>query len=107
MSLDVYLKVVRPCTIYNGNVTHNLQNMAEAAGILMELWHPEEIGITLARQLIEPLTAAVARLKAEPDKFRALNPPNGWGSYAGLLEFMEQYLQACSENPEAEVSVWR
>jgi hypothetical protein len=107
MSLDVYLKVVKPTEVYSANITHNLGDMADAAGIYKELWRPEEISIGQARQLIEPLKAAIARLNSDPDKFRRLNPENGWGSYVGFLKFCEEYLKACEENPDASVEVSR
>ena len=107
MSLDVYLEVVRPCQIYSGNVTHNLGKMAAEAGIYQCLWRPDELGITKASQLIEPLRAGLALLKSDPARFRAFNPPNGWGTYDGFVKFVEEYLNACGENPEASVSAWR
>ena len=36
--------------VYEGNITHNLNRMAEACGIYMELWRPEEIGVIKAEQ---------------------------------------------------------
>lgn len=33
MSLDVYLSAVRETTIFSENITHNLNRMADAAGI--------------------------------------------------------------------------
>ena len=107
MSLDVYLEVIKPTAIYSANITHNLNKMADAAGIYKELWRPEEIGITKAHQLIAPLTDGLARLRAEPDKYRAFNPPNGWGSYEGLVRFVEDYLNACGMEPDADVRVSR
>lgn len=92
---------------YSANITHNLNQMAEAAGIYRHLWRPEEIGITTARQLIEPLAAGLDRLLAEPDHFRQWNPETGWGSYEILVEFVRDYLAACEEYPDADVSVWR
>lgn len=107
MSLDVYLEVVRPCRIYSGNVTHNLGKMATEAGIYQHLWRPDELGITKAGQLIKPLQEGLALLKSDPKRFNKLNPENGWGTYDGLVKFVEEYLNACGENPEADVSVWR
>jgi len=52
MSLDVYLEVTKPTTIFEANITHNLNRMAQAAGIYEALWCPDEIGITKAAQLI-------------------------------------------------------
>lgn len=92
---------------YSANITHNLGRMAEEAGIYKHLWRPEEIGITKARQLIEPLSIGVALMKREPERFIALNPANGWGSYDGFVPWIERYIAACCEFPEAEVSVSR
>lgn len=36
------------------NSTHNLNNMAKAAGLYQVLWRPEEIGISTASQIIAP-----------------------------------------------------
>ena len=107
MSLDVWLTAIRPTSVFNYNITHNLNKMAEEAGIYKHLWRPEEIGITNAEQLIEPLEAGLALLKNKPTYFRKFNPENGWGSYEGLVEFVTKYLEACKENPDAEIGVSR
>lgn len=107
MSLDVYLKVTRPVAIFEQNITHNLNRMATEAGIYKELWRPDEIGVTTAKQLIEPLRHGLALLVSEPDRFKAFNPHNGWGCYDWLVEFVQNYLSACEENPDAEVHVSR
>lgn len=107
MSLDVYLEETRPTTIYSGNITHNLGSMAQAAGIYMHLWRPDEIGITKAGELIEPLQAGLALLKADPQKFEAYNSPNGRGLYEHFVPFVEKYLRACEESPDADVRVSR
>lgn len=92
---------------YSANITHNLGKMADAAGIYKPLWRPDEIGITKAAQLIAPLARGLAILIESPDRFRHLNPTNGWGSYDGLVRFVSGYLAACAENPQAEVTVSR
>lgn len=93
--------------VYSGNITHNLNTMAGEAGIYKPLWRPDEIGITKAEQLIEPLTTGLALLRAEPSRFRKLNPSNGWGDYEGLVRFVDRYLAACLEHPAANVAVSR
>lgn len=107
MSLDVCLTKVAPVRIYDANITHNLNKMAEAAGIYKHLWRPEEIGITKAAQLIEPLTAGLADLKARPEFFATFDAENGWGKYPGLVRFVEAYLPACIADPDAGVEVSR
>jgi len=92
---------------YEANITHNLAGMAAQAGIYMHLWRPDEMGITKAKQLIEPLTEGLALLESDPEGFRALNPANGWGDYEGLVRFVSNYLKACKSYPDATVRVSR
>ena len=94
-------------TVYHGNITHNLGKMAKAAGIYPALWRPEEVGIVKAGNLVEPLQKGLAELRADPERFEALNPENGWGTYEGLLAFAAEYLIACMVYPEATIRVWR
>lgn len=107
MSLDVSLQVLQPCEVVGLNITHNLNSMAAAAGIYQHLWRPEELGLTKAHELVEPLQEGLARLRAEPDKFKALNPTNGWGTYETLCSFVEEYLAGCRKYPQADISVSR
>lgn len=107
MSLDVYLTEVRETTIYDSNITHNLNKMADEAGIYKHLWRPEEIEITKAAQLIEPLREGLSLLLSDPERFKKFDPENKWGDYDGLVNFVREYLAACEENPNASVSVSR
>jgi hypothetical protein len=107
MSLDVYLMETKPCEVYSANITHNLGDMAHEAGIYRHLWRPEELGIERARELIQPLKDGLSLLLANPAKFKAHNPDNGWGSYEGLVKFVAGYIEACEQNPDARVDVSR
>lgn len=110
MSLDVWMTSTKlvELTVFEYNITHNLNKMADAAGIYKELWRPDEIGITHAHQLIEPLTKGLAKLKSDPKKYKAhYNPSNGWGNYEGLVKFVESYLKAARANPNAKIGVSR
>lgn len=114
MSLDVYLTLPecahcgspgRP--VYEANITHNLNRMADAAGIYMHLWRPEEISIKTADQLIEPLRAGLALLTSDRPRFEEFNSPNGWGVYVHFVPWVARYLSACEQYPTALVSVSR
>lgn len=107
MSLDFTLHRTRPVEIFGANITHNLNRMAEAAGIYQHLWRPDELGVQQAGELILPLTEGLERLKADPDHFRTFDAPNGWGRYENFVRFVEKVLEACTENPDAEVRVSR
>lgn len=107
MSLDVTLTATRPTEVYSANITHNLNGMALEAGIYYQLWRPEDVGIKIAGDLIEPLRAGLAELESNPDKYKVLNPKNRWGSYDGLVIFVRDYLKACETYPDAIIDVSR
>jgi len=107
MSLDVRLMAVRVTSVFDYNITHNLGKMAEEAGIYKELWRPDELGITIAAELIKPLSDGLALMKSDPERFKKLDSPNGWGIYEYFVPFVEDYLNACIENPMAEITVLR
>ena len=92
---------------YSNNITHNLNRMAEEAGLYRAMWRPDENGINKAHQLVETLREGLARLRSDPEHFKKFNPENGWGSYEGLVEFVQSYLAACVEFPDANVRTWR
>lgn len=125
MSLDVYLsgppkevececsscghkhKATNTDLLFDTNITHNLNKMAEAAGIYLCVWRPEETGITHARQIVEPLRKGIELLKASPEFFKKFDAPNGWGTYDDFVPWLERYLAACEEYPDASVRVSR
>jgi hypothetical protein len=51
--------------------------------------------------------SALRLLKSDPARFRAYNAPNGWGLYEHFVPFVEQYLEACREHPDATVKASR
>ena len=120
MSLDVYLNRKRYLSydegktytedseqVYWANITHNLNKMAGEAGIYEALWRPEEIGKTKASEIVELLEKGLAALKARPEHFEKFNSPNGWGMYEHFVPFVEKYLEACKEYPDAIIEVSR
>ena len=107
MGLDVTLYAMRRTDVFTANTTHNLGKMAGAAGIYKYLWRPEELNITKAFELIKPLEYGLAKMKADPALFKLYDSPNGWGLYENFVPWIERYLNACIENPDAEISVSR
>ena len=89
------------------NITHNLNEMASDAGFYEAVWRPENIGIERASQLIEPLEKGIALLKSDPARFKKFDAPNGWGKYDDFVSWLEKYLSACREYPEAKVRASR
>lgn len=119
MSLDVYLTRKRwvsydECkthseedeTVYSANITHNLGRMADKAGIYEVLWRPGEVGKFKASDIIDLLEKGLADLKSRRNYFEQFNSTNGWGMYEDFVPFVEEYLNACKEYPDAVISTW-
>ena len=107
MSLDITLLKTMPTEVYEANITHNLGDMAEAAGIYKHLWRPDEIGKTKAGELIPHLEKGLEYLETNPDYCKTFNPENGWGTYEVLVDFVKEYLTACKANPDADIKISR
>lgn len=103
MSLDITLYVDGK-EVYSTNITHNLNKMADEAGIYKCLWHPEELNFTKAYQVIPSLSIGLAKLATEKGYYEKFDSPNGWGKWKDFVPFCAEYLQACKDNPEAEIS---
>jgi hypothetical protein len=93
--------------VFDQNITHNLGNMADEAGIYEAIWRPEEIGAVKAADIIEILTVGLAKMKAEPQRFEQFNASNGWGTYEDFVPWIERYLNACIEYPNTDIEVSR
>lgn len=93
--------------VFTANITHNLNKMAQAADIYTALWRSDEHGWDHAKNIIGMLERGLKRLKKDPEKFKKFNPENGWGSYEQLVNFVESYLVACKQYPDAKVEISR
>ncbi len=107
MGLNVCLTALRPMEVYSANITHNLNKMAEEVRIYYALWRPDEIGITKASELIRPLSEGLQKMKADPDHYKQFDAKNGWGTYEDFVPWIERYLEACKQNPDATVEANR
>ena len=114
MSLDIDLKQNLKCpncghvlgegeTVYDANITHNLNKMADEAGIYGIIWRPEENGIDRAGQICAPLARAIEDMKARPEHYKQFDADNGWGTYKAFVPWLEKLLEACRNYPDAEV----
>ena len=113
MSLTVNLMVPQPVSVYDNNITHNLSKMASEVklsnGLTLYdvLWRPDEHELELAEDIAELLDEGWNILLSEPDRFKQLNPENGWGNYDGLCKFIYEYRNACWDEPDATIEVCR
>jgi hypothetical protein len=109
--------------MYSANITHNLGKMAAEAGIYEALWRPyqlkegynipeddydaeyafEEANPVKANEIIEIIEKGLADMKTRPKHYEKFNSSNGWGMYDNFVPFVEKYLDALKEFPEAQV----
>ncbi len=109
--------------LYSANITHNLGKMADEAGLYEALWRPhrlkpgydipeddhkaeweyEEANPVRAHEIIEIIEKGLADMKARPKHYEKFNSSNGWGMYKHFVPFIEKYLAALKEFPEAQV----
>lgn len=114
MSLDFEL-IIGACdscgrgesSVFDANITHNLNKMADAAGIYKALWRPEEIGATHARDILPRLREGYERLRNDPERFKTFDAENGWGTYDQFLPWVAKVISACEQWPEAKIEVCR
>lgn len=109
MSWDATLTDDRGNVIGDWNWTHNTSTMIYAAlgdlgcvnggpNILGGRWYDRLHGCdgpTGAAYLHQIITA----LEADPDRFTAMNPKNGWGDYEGLVKILTEMRNAVPEWP--------
>lgn len=115
MSLDVHLTInidtggtaPSELTLFSANITHNLGEMADEAGIYKCLWRPGEIGAYLAGDIIDAVTIGLDTMKNDPERFRKYDADNGWGTYDDFIPWIEEYLLACKTHPKATIEVSR
>ena len=112
--------------VYDANITHNLGTMAQEAGIYYALWRPYMLGVdnpewathqeedeyeenteVLAGEIIDIVERGLADMKARPDHYRQFDSPNGWGTYDNFVPWVERYLAALKEFPNAIITVSR
>jgi hypothetical protein len=114
--------------LYESNITHNLTEMADKAGIYNTIWRPykllknynldenadyklqldfEDNNKVYAIDLIENLENGYKKLRDNHKYFQSFNPKNGWGSYETLLNFVVCYLDECKKYPNGLILVCR
>ena len=113
-------------TVFESNITHNLTAMAGEAGIYEAIWRPyklksdfnpmcthqeecefENKQTVIASEIIPLLEKGLADLKARPEHFEQFNSSNGWGMYENFVPFVEEYLIACKQFPDAIIRTSR
>ncbi len=88
------------------NYTSNVSPMWTEAMVGNNLGDLIEAAETNA-DLIPMLRLGIANMEDHPDRFRAMNPRNGWGDYEGALAYLRWMLAMCEAVPGGNVEVSR
>jgi hypothetical protein len=101
MSYDVYLAKNEKKEEFIANYTYNVSPMYyDALGFSIN--DLDGMNAKEARLLI---INALVRMTEEPDKYKAMNPDNGWGNYEGAMNFLSKILLSCIEHPKRTIRV--
>jgi hypothetical protein len=92
--------VKRRPNLYSWNYTSNVAPMWRKAGADLKAFDGKTAG-----ECAPVLAAAIERMEAEPDVYRAMDSPNGWGTYDRLLPRLRELLREMLENSSATVEV--
>lgn len=108
MSYDVYLVAdlggpeMVSLGLLDANMTWNLRPMFAAVN---DGDGPQEWDGKPASEIADLLTKTLAAFDADPARFEAMNPPNGWGNFEVAKSFTRRVLAACLSAPKAVVRV--
>ena len=103
--------------LHSQNITHNLTEMAEKAGIYKAIWRPyklqgldddqEELCSLKAKHIVHILQLGYEKMVNDPEYYEKFNSPNGWGTYKNFVPWVKRYIDACREYPYAFIEVDR
>ena len=110
-------------SVYSANITHNLNKMADKAGLYQALWRPYQLkqGYNISKddheaeykfearnpvkatEIIDIIEKGLKDMKTRPEYYKKFNSSNGWGTYEHFIPWIEKYLKALKEYPESFV----
>lgn len=82
------------------NYTHNCNPMIRLAGF--EQW-PYELNGMACRQFCSKLADALHEMRRTPDRYRAMDPENGWGDFDSLRTQLTKIHDTFDRYPSATV----
>ncbi len=92
---DVEIKEYETTEIFDGNITHNLAEMASHVisgdyTLYTLLWEPFVCKVT--QEYIDCVKKGLEYLTLHEEDLKPYNPSNGWGSYETLLDFTRSFI---------------
>jgi len=115
MSLDIWCEIPSRVCIHCGhdqgqsgnsyNMTHNVVPMWEKAGCRDALYESEG---KMVKDVLPDLERGLSAMEADPEGFKKLDSPNGWGIYWHALGFLQDVVRDFRAAPsDAVVKVSR
>ena len=103
MSWDINIKVIRPVSIFEANITYNLSDMYYKC-------LDKESGLKIfdgmnCKEALPILQKAIEDLIDNKKEYKKLNPENGWGSYEYLLGTFLDMRKCCIDNPDGIIEL--
>lgn len=92
------------CCTHEWNYTHNCNQMIRDAGFGPE-WPYDLNGMT-CHEVERRLRIVLRAFEADPARFRAMDPENGWGSFDTLRPVLREIATVCRAHPLATVRCW-
>ncbi len=98
---------------WSANITHNLGIMARqipvgSTSLYMAVWRPEEIfRYPTTNVMLTFLVKGINYMVCHRKELLPYEPDNGWGTYDGFMKFLLDYKQACEDNPDCLIEVYR
>lgn len=77
--------------------TYNLTPMWRKAGVIEQ--RTDELDGRLAREVATIATVGLVDAWKDPDGYRELDPPNGWGDYDDFVEILTRLARLCHQHP--------
>jgi len=105
MSLDFCVIDVVPAKreeVVWKNITGNVSPMWELAGIYDELYNSDGKKVS---DIIEKLEEGVMYMVRNANKFKPLNPKNGWGSYEGAVKWLWDLIHEIKKYPDGIIEI--
>lgn len=103
MSWDVKLKAKREIILFETNITYNLSDMYYKC-VDKELGLRKLNGLS-SKKALPIIKRAIEDMIKNKEEYEKLNPPNGWGSYDGLLRDLRNLKESCEQIPDGVIEV--
>jgi hypothetical protein len=96
MSLDISVVAKVEATVVDKNITHNLTDMWEEAGIYDALYNSDGEKVY---EILPELEAGLRKMVADPAHYEKFNSPNGWGTYKNAVPWLTGLIMEMKDYP--------